>query len=298
MIGQAAKIAGTCGKAKASAPAKMVGTSSGHSRLRSIRPAWTSGRVEVVRAAASSRAIGGLVSLRRPRASPTSAAAVHHAAAPSTSRLRPSLTAPATVTAARTVAPAAEMNTVAFRKSVKRTVSGSLSSPSDQRFEERPDPVGALDGDVGVGGDGRGALVGDHADPDGVAELALVAQLGQGAEGVEVGGVVAGVDGGVDVGVGEEVDDPHALVHAHGGADLEDLAPPVGGQTGLLGLPGHLLDGGAGRVVVGGSAPVEGHDRPLVLAPDAQIAQVRRVDLAAELADPPDPALDLGLELR
>src|SRR3954470_7606355 len=212
MIGQAAKMAGTCGKAKASAPAKIVGTSSGHSRLRSMRPAATSGSVDAVRAEASRRAIGGLASLRRPRAMPKRAAARHHAAAPSTSRLRPSLTAPATVTAARTVAPAAEMNTVAFRKSVKRTVP---SSPAEQRFEQRPDPVGALDGDVRVGGDGRGALVGDHADPDGVAELALVAQLGQGAEGVEVGGVVAGVDGGVDVGVGEEVDDAHALVHAH-----------------------------------------------------------------------------------
>src|SRR4051812_49960558 len=70
MIGQAAKIAGTCGKAKASAPAKIVGTSNGHRRLRSMRPARTSGRVEVVRAAASRRPIGGVAPLSPPPALP------------------------------------------------------------------------------------------------------------------------------------------------------------------------------------------------------------------------------------
>ncbi len=98
----------------------MVETSSAQSRLSTIRPGCTSGNVVCVRALASKDAIGDDVSFRRPMITPSTVATTHQPAATGTSRLSPFPLAPATVTAASTVAAAALMRTVVRRNSAKR----------------------------------------------------------------------------------------------------------------------------------------------------------------------------------
>ncbi len=68
-------------------------------------------------------------------------------------------------------------------------------------------------------------------------------------------------------------------------------------QAGGLDLLGELGDRALGRVLVARAAPVEGDDRALVLAPDAERAHLRRVELAAERLHAVGPFGDGGVEL-
>src|SRR5579885_3300582 len=112
MIAKPAATAGTWGRAKATAPAPIVQMSRGHSRLSRVRAGLTSGSEGWVRAPARSEAIGPEAPARRPDHTPRAAAITHHAAAKAKTRSAPRLAAPATVTAARTVADAAVRRTV------------------------------------------------------------------------------------------------------------------------------------------------------------------------------------------
>jgi hypothetical protein len=117
-----AAIAGTCGVTNATAPDPIIATISGQSRLsRTVPGRCWSGSVVVARAPASSRAIGGVVSARRPSTIPITAATDHHAAQNTSSPVSSSPAAPAIATAASAVAAAAHDSTVVLRKSTKRT---------------------------------------------------------------------------------------------------------------------------------------------------------------------------------
>src|SRR3954468_12962128 len=104
---------------------------------------------------------------------------------------------PSTVSVASNVAHPALSRTVALRKSPKRTRARSV----EQGPQQLADAVGALDHPVGLLRELRRALVGAHADPDRGAEAALLDELGEAAEGVEVGHVVADVHRRGEVGV-------------------------------------------------------------------------------------------------
>ena len=73
--------AATWGSKNASAAAPTVRISSGHRRLSSVTPGCSSGSELCMRAAASSFAIGGVVSARRPIATPIPVATTHQARA-------------------------------------------------------------------------------------------------------------------------------------------------------------------------------------------------------------------------
>ena len=134
-------------------------------------------------------------------------------------------------------------------------------------------PRGAVDEQVGLGLElGRG-LVRAHADAQRRAQAAVGHEAAQPREGVEVRPVVPDVDPRVEAGVGEQMLDAAALVEAHGRADLEHLAAPVGDQPGRLGPLGDRAHRELGGVLVRRAAPVEGGDDVLVLAPHAQAAQ-------------------------
>ena len=119
---------------------------------------------------------------------------------------------------------------------------------------------------------------------DGVRPARPRRQLGERGERVQVGHVVAGVERG-----------PHrrplAAARARRGPcpigdrrpDLEHLAAPVRPQPLRLRLARRAARTRAcARVLVRRAAPVEGHDRALVLDPHAQRAQLRRVALRDE----------------
>ena len=105
------------------------------------------------------------------------------------------------------------------------------------------------------------------------------------AEGVEVGHVVARVQRDAHRRPLEQLPDGPVLADRHRRPDLEHLAPPVGPQPLRHRLGGDPLHQGASGVLVGCPAPVEGHDRALVLDPHAQRAQLRGVALARERLD-------------
>ena len=81
MIAKPAATAATWGRKKPSTPATNVDSSSGHKRLAIVIPGRISGSVVCVFAVASSRAIGGFVSARRPSRTPITAATSHQPAA-------------------------------------------------------------------------------------------------------------------------------------------------------------------------------------------------------------------------
>ncbi len=136
-----------------------------------------------------------------------------------------------------------------------------------------------------------------HPDAQDALQLALVAQLGQAAEGVEIRGVVADVHGGDDVLVAQQLDHPDALVDAQRRTDLEHLAAPMRLQPRLLGRLGDLLHRGVGLILVGSAAPVQGGDRLLVLEADAQAPQRVAVVRGGERLDLLRPALQLAVGL-
>jgi hypothetical protein len=77
MIVKPVAIAGICGPVKASAPAATTQISIGHRRLAIVVPGRMSGIIVAALASASSRAIGGLTSWRRPMKLPISVARTH-----------------------------------------------------------------------------------------------------------------------------------------------------------------------------------------------------------------------------
>ena len=182
------------------------------------------------------------------------------------SRVRASRESPITVSVASSVADAALSSTVALRK-----------SPNPQRSRARRStrtPSGPSIMRVGLLLERRRRLVRAHADAQRIAQPAALLQLGQAAERVEVGDVVADVDRRGEVGVVQQADDPGALVDPHRRPDLEHLATPVGDEPGLLGRFGDVLDRGQRAVLVGHAAPVQGGDRLLVLQPHPQPPQL------------------------
>src|SRR4051794_41107964 len=107
---------------------------------------------------------------------------------------------PMTVSAASSVAEAAESRTVALRKSPKR-------KGSDQEgAQELSHAVRAVDHRVGLVLELGGRLVRAHADAHRVLEPPPLLQLREAAEGVEVGHVVADVDRRGEVSVLQQAD--------------------------------------------------------------------------------------------
>src|ERR1700742_4622083 len=105
-----------------------------------------------------------------------------------------------TVSAASSVAEAALSRTVALRKSPKR-------KSVQERGQQDADAVGAVDHRVRLLLERRGTFVGAHAHAQGVVELAQLLQLGQPAERVEVGRIVADVDRRGEVRIAQQADD-------------------------------------------------------------------------------------------
>src|SRR5260370_25369858 len=97
----------TWGKMKATAPAPMVETSKGHSRLITTRAGLTSGSEDCILALASSVPMPGEASLRRPTQAPGTPARIHQPAATGTTSSSPLELGPATDTPARALAAAA-----------------------------------------------------------------------------------------------------------------------------------------------------------------------------------------------
>src|SRR3954451_21613167 len=234
MIAKPAAIDATCGSNTASSPAPSVEMSSGHSRLSSVRPGLSSGSVVCERAPASSRAIGGDVSARRPSHNPMSAATIHQPTLTRISVPPGSCEMPITVIAASAVAAPALSSTVALRKSPNRTVAGGRSV--QQRAQEVAHAVGALDHRVGALLELGRTLVGPHADLGGMSDAAGLAQLVETGERVDVRHVVAHVDRGGKLAVSQQVDDARPLVDPHRRADLHHLLAPVDREAGLLRL--------------------------------------------------------------
>ena len=140
--------------------------------------------------------------VRRPRcASPcASRSASPHPPARSRrrSRCRSTCSArPITVSAASSVAEAALSSTVGFQEVAER-ISSSRARSSPRTPSGPSTSVSASSSSSG------GRLVRAHADAHRVAEPAALLELGQPAEGVEVGDVVADVDGGGEVGLAEQ----------------------------------------------------------------------------------------------
>ena len=107
----------------------------------------------------------------------------------------------------------------------------------------------------------------DDADADRRLQLALLAQLAQAAEGVEVGAVVAGVDGGARAVAGEQRGDRGVLAAAADRPQLQHLAAPARFEPGLPAATAISWARASARPLVLGAAPVQGLDRPLVLEP-------------------------------
>src|SRR6185312_14797432 len=113
---------------------------------------------------------------RRPSQIPIKPAATHYPAENGTSESLLSPAAPATVSAASTVAAPALASTVVRRKSANRTPARP-PSVGGQRRKQLGDAGGSVDHDVGLVGDLRRPLVRAHADPDGLGDLSLVGHL-------------------------------------------------------------------------------------------------------------------------
>src|SRR5271165_2431305 len=291
MIAKPVAIPGIWGASRARPPDSRVNTSSGHSRLIRIALGRCSGSVVVALALDSSRAIGGLAWARRPSRRPMTAATSHQPTETGRSRLfEPALAARSTVTAASAVAVAALSRTVALRKSTNRT-------ELQQRLEQPAHSGRAVDGQIGLTGELRRSFVGADGDTQSGGELARLCKRPQAPEGVQVGRVVTDVERRAHLLCAQQPGDPEALVEGHGGTHLEHLPPPVHDQALFLGLPGDLLDGPCGGLLVRGSPPVERGDRLLVLAAHTDALQLGGVDPFRELAHPSRPLGELGVDL-
>ena len=136
-----------------------------------------------------------------------------------------------------------------------------------QRLERRQPAGGPVDGPVRFLGELRRRLRRGDADAEGRLELAVVAELAQAAEGVEVGAVVAAVERDRDPVGREQRRDRGVLAAAPGRTQLEDLASPARLETGPPGLGGELVRPRLGGALVLDRAPVQRLDRALVLDP-------------------------------
>ena len=87
----------------------------------------------------------------------------------------------------------------------------------------------------------------------------------------------------------DELLDRLALVDLDRRPDLEHLAPPVDQKPLGLGLLRDALEARPGGILVRHSAPVQRHDRPLVLDPDAEQPEVALVAGQDELLDARSP---------
>src|SRR5262249_3024413 len=121
MIAKPVAMPGTWGARNASPPAASVNSRSGHRRLGGRAPGGGSGGGGRALALSRGRAIGGLVSARRPRRRPITAAISHQPTAIATSPFSEFPAAASTVTVASAVAAAALSRTVVLRKSTNRT---------------------------------------------------------------------------------------------------------------------------------------------------------------------------------
>ena len=196
------------------------------------------------------------------------------------------------MTAASSVAVPALRRTVALRKSPNRTGGQSSSAWSRPRTPSVPSTMMSASR-----ASSERTLLGPHADPHGGPEAIALDELGEAAERVEVGGVVADVERDGEVAVAQQVDDPGALVDPHRRPDLEHLAAPVGGEARPLGGRRDVLDRRLRLLLVGHAAPVQRRDRLLVLQPHAQLAQILGEVLVGEVLDAARPRLQLAVEL-
>ena len=202
--------------------ASSVDSSSGHRRLTSSSPGRCSGSSVVDFASASSRAIGGFVSARRPSQAPIIAAASHQPAMNSTSvGLASALAASDRHGGERRRRAGAQQHRrrAGSRRSASR---GGYPASAEQ---ELADAARAVDEQVGRRLELRRRLVGAHADADGRAELARRHELAQGGERVEVGAVVADVERGVEVAPASRRRTPRPLSIATGGRTSSTLRP-------------------------------------------------------------------------
>src|SRR5277367_22732 len=263
MIAKPAAMPGIWGARKARPPASSVNSKSAHSRLSRIAPGWCSGNVVVDFAPASSRAIGGFVSARRPRRRPISAASTHQPTASGPTRASELCAAASTVTAPSAVAAPALSRTVVLRKSTKRT--GQLQ----QRLEQTAHTAGAVEQEVGLRRQLRGSFVGADRRADRGGQGSFCDERAQSAERIQVGGVVADIQRGGHRRGGwalKKRGDAETLVQGDGWTHLQHLASPVDRQALLERTPRDLSDRGGGGRFVRRATPVECGDRVLVLA--------------------------------
>ena len=266
-----------------------------------MRPGLTSGSIVCVRALASSDAIGGEVSARRPSQMPDDPGD-HPPARDDRHDERVAVACQRSERHGRKRGGGARAEQHRRPQELGEPhLSGSTVASTyvcDQQREQLLHPGGPVDDHVGLLGDLRRPLVGADADADRAGDAALLLELGQRPKRVDVGRVVADVHDHVDVDALQERDDPGALVHLHRRANLEHLASPVRAQPRRLGLGRERVDCRPRGFLVGRAAPVERDDRALVLEPHPPPPQIRCVGFASELVDPPDPVLDARVEHR
>ena len=130
----------------------------------------------------------------------------------------------------------------------------------------------------------------------GVVQLARVDQRGQGRERVEVGHVVAGVQRRARPATARAAPARRGPCRSAPAAGSRAPCAPSGSHrpsaSASAAIRSHARVGG---LLVGRAAPVEAHDRALVLDPDAQRAQLRRVALAREPLHAAGPGAKSGI---
>src|SRR6516165_7587210 len=192
MIAKPVAMPGTWGARNARPPAASVNSNSGHRRLRRVAPGWCSGRVALAFALASRRAIGGLVSARRPRRRPMTAAISHQPTAITTRLFSEFPAAASTVTVASAVAAAALSRTVVLRKSTNRT------RLLQKRSEQFAHAGRAVDREVGLEPQLGRRFIGAHSHAQRARQAPGAYEGAQPTEGVQIGRVVTHVQRGRD----------------------------------------------------------------------------------------------------
>ena len=158
-------------------------TISGHSRLNITVPGSSCGSVFARRASASRVAIPGVVAARRPARGPP--------AWRGTTRPRPRRRACSSPRPRRPRPTPRRERWRSRRTAARRRAGGPGTSRVGQGGQHASEALYAVHDQVGALDDLRRPLVRAHADQHGRVERALVLQLPERVEGVEVGGVVA-----------------------------------------------------------------------------------------------------------
>ena len=244
----------------------------------------------VVLAPASSRAIGGLVALRRPSAQPDHRRDQPPADGDEHERLFGGDAPASTVTTASAVAAPALSSTVVLRKSTNRTRYSSASS--SPRTPPGPSTVTSASRASSGGAS-------SEARPRTARPPALPPRRAPRSPRNASRSVVSSPTyiAAATVLAAEQRGDAEALVEGDRRTHLEHLAPPVNGEARSLRL-GDLPHGLFGGLLVGGAAPVEGGDRALVLAAHAQPLALGVVRPRREVPHAPCPRRELGVDLR